>query len=127
MKKLTQLLALFLTTAITSCSSTQWIEGHWEGESIQSDGSTITVKLTAKYGMYVIEYPSEACGGEWTVVQINNGKAKFKEQINQGGQYCDQGSEAVISKHKEDLILNYYITSQDQWEPFAECLLVRVE
>ena len=86
-------------------TSSQWLDGRWEGEGYQSDTKTTwSVSLTVQDGNYAIEYPDIPCRGRWTLIDINSRAASFTEVITQGTDRCDNNSHVMIEKVNESEI-----------------------
>ena len=87
----------------------QWLAGVWEGRGFQpSPKMTWTVRLTAENHRYVIEYPSLRCGGKWTLIEMGENKAKFREVIDRGLERCSSGGDILIERIGEDQISYTY-------------------
>lgn len=102
-----------------SCSSTQWMEGSWEGTGYTVYNESWNLLLYVKNGEYLVEYPDKTCGGEWKVLAMGNTTAQFQEHITIGGANCAQDAIAVIIKYKDELYVDYYTSSEDLDCPFA--------
>lgn len=79
-------LLLFFISAITCSISAQkphksWLQGTWEGDGVQMDGSAWSMKLRVRNNRYFIEYPSLKCCGSWKTISINSKRAVFVERI----------------------------------------------
>jgi hypothetical protein len=87
-----------------------WLSGTWEGTGYQMDtDSTWTMRLTARRGKYVIEYPSLNCGGRWRRVRINSRTATFREHITAGRGACvDQGRVVVQRLSGKQIAYRFY-------------------
>lgn len=86
-------------TKTTGSQSSQWLEGVWEGKGYQNAPEmTWSIKFTADNNTYAIEYPSLRCGGKWTLVEMNDGRATFKETITRGLERCSNGGDISIEK-----------------------------
>ena len=89
--------------------SSQWLEGVWEGKGYQSAPEmTWSIKFTADNNTYAIEYPSLRCGGKWTLVEMNDGRATFKETITRGLERCSNGGDISIEKISDSQISYKY-------------------
>lgn len=76
-----------------------WLRGTWEGTGYQIDSdSTWTMRLTARGGEYLIEYPSLNCGGRWRLLSINSRVATFREQIAVGRGACVDRGRVVVER-----------------------------
>jgi hypothetical protein len=69
---------------------------------------TWSVKLTAAQNSYSIEYPSLRCGGKWTLIEMGEGKAKFKEVITRGAERCSSDGDISIEKISDHQISYKY-------------------
>jgi hypothetical protein len=97
------------TTQPARGSSSQWLEGVWEGRGLQkTPRMTWSIKLTAESNRYTIEYPSLRCGGTWTLVEMGDGRAKFKETISRGLDTCSNGGDILIEKISDSQISYKY-------------------
>jgi hypothetical protein len=93
----------------TGTPSSEWLEGIWEGRGYQhSPKTTWTLKLTASNGTYLISYPSLRCGGVWMPVEIDEGKAKFKELISNGLERCSSNGDILIEKISDSQVSYKY-------------------
>ena len=80
-------------------SSSQWLNGVWEGEGYQTDTKTTwAVRLTVQDGSYAIEYPNIPCRGRWTLIDENSSGASFTEVITEGTDRCSTNSHVLIEK-----------------------------
>ena len=80
-------------------TTSQWLDGTWEGEGYQSDTKTTwAVRLNVQDGKYAIEYPNIPCRGRWTLIDINSRAASFTEVITQGTDLCDTNNHVMIEK-----------------------------
>jgi hypothetical protein len=66
------------------------------------------MSLTARDDTYFVSYPSLLCGGEWTLVDKNFSRAKFKEKITYGRRCVDNG-DIIIEKISDSQIAFKYI------------------
>jgi hypothetical protein len=83
----------------TVSPNSQWLEGVWEGTGTQhTPKMSWSVRLTAKNDTYIIEYPSLRCGGKWTLVEMGDGRAEFKEVITRGLDRCSSDGDILIEK-----------------------------
>jgi hypothetical protein len=69
---------------------------------------TWSIKLTAENNAYAIEYPSLRCGGKWTLVEISEDHAKFKESINRGLDKCSDGGDITLEKISDSQVSYKY-------------------
>ncbi|QCX39573.1 hypothetical protein FF125_14400 [Aureibaculum algae] len=124
--KFTVLLLPFILL-ITSCSSSKWLEGKWEGTGNQVSGETWEVNLNYTDKEHIsIKYPDLSCGGVWTLLKENKKEIVFKENIAYGISNCDQGVEAFVSKINENTIkVEYYLRAYDSINPLAEATLYK--
>lgn len=82
-----KLFLLVVFTLLTTClifaqtSHNSWLQGTWEGNGVQMDGSIWSMKLRVKNKRYFIEYPSLKCRGSWKTININSKRAVFVERI----------------------------------------------
>lgn len=80
-------------------TSSQWLDGRWEGEGYQSDTRTTwAVRLNVQDGTYAIEYPNIPCRGKWALIDMNSRAASFTEVITQGTDRCDNNNHVMIEK-----------------------------
>jgi hypothetical protein len=87
----------------------QWLEGVWEGTGYQhTPKMTWSIKFTAENNTYAIEYPSLRCGGKWTLVEMDETTAKFKETINRGLERCSNDGDILIKKISDEQITYKY-------------------
>ncbi|HJR08615.1 MAG TPA: hypothetical protein VJ842_15250 [Pyrinomonadaceae bacterium] len=105
MRKLaaTVLLLLCMSSVVytqKSRSTTRgWLNGTWEGTGYQIDtNSTWTMRLRARGGKYLIEYPSLTCGGRWRLISINSKMAVFRENITLGQDACVDKGRVVVER-----------------------------
>ena len=76
-----------------------WLNGTWEGTGYQIDtDSTWTMRLRARGGKYLIEYPSLNCSGRWRLISINSKIAVFRENITLGRDACVDKGRVVIER-----------------------------
>lgn len=99
----TILLAFICMSPLTAYAqkgrSGAWLRGTWEGTGYQIDtDSTWTMRLRARGGKYLIEYPSLSCGGRWRLVRINSKRAVFRESITSGQDACVDKGRVVIER-----------------------------
>jgi len=86
-------------------TSSQWLDGRWEGEGYQSDTKTTwAVRLNVQNGVYAIEYPNIPCRGRWTLIDMNSRAASFTEVITQGTDLCDNNNHVMIEKMNDSEI-----------------------
>lgn len=84
--------------------SGDWIAGVWEGRGYQTDTKTNwAVRLTAKDGKYLVEYPSIPCRATWTLIQKTDSDASFAERITQNPNLCVNG-EVFVRKLSDSRI-----------------------
>lgn len=87
---------LIVLTLATTCSIFSqktrnfWLQGTWEGEGVQMDGATWSMKLRVRNKKYFIEYPSLKCRGYWKPVSTNSKGAIFLERIPHSGVCLDK-------------------------------------
>ena len=80
-------------------TSSQWLDGTWEGEGYQSDTKTTwAVRLKVQDGTYAIDYPNIPCRGKWILIDKTSVGASFTEVITQGTDRCDNNSHVLIEK-----------------------------
>ena len=83
----------------TGTPSSAWLEGVWEGKGYQhAPKMTWSVKLTAENNTYTIEYPSLRCGGKWTLMEMGDGRAQFKEEITRGQDRCSSNGDILVER-----------------------------
>jgi hypothetical protein len=83
----------------TDSPDSQWLDGVWEGTGTQhTPKMSWSIRLTAENNTYTIEYPSLRCGGKWTLVELGDGSAKFKEVITRGLDSCSSNGDILIEK-----------------------------
>ena len=93
----------------------QWLEGSWEGEGYQSDTRTTwLVKLTAREGTYLINYPTIPCGGKWILANHHSRGASFDELINQGTDRCDKNDHVMMEKVSDSEISCKYTRAKSR-------------
>ena len=86
-------------------TSSQWLDGTWEGEGYQSDTRTTwAVRLTVQGGTYAIDYPNIPCSGGWTLIDKNSRGASFIEVITHGTDRCDNNNHVMIEKMNDSEI-----------------------
>lgn len=71
-----------------SAQDNSWLQGNWEGNGVQDDGQSWSMKLSVVDDKYFIEYPSLGCKGYWELVDFESSKAKFLERIDSGSTKC---------------------------------------
>ena len=97
------------STSTNSRPSSQWLEGVWEGRGQQNAPKmSWSIKLTVENNAYVIEYPSLRCGGKWTLTEMGEGRATFKETITRGLDKCSNGGDITIEKISDSQISYKY-------------------
>ena len=83
----------------TASPNAQWLQGVWEGTGTQlTPKMSWSIKLAAENNTYTIEYPSLRCGGKWTLVEMGEDHAKFKEVITRGLNQCSSDGDILIEK-----------------------------
>jgi hypothetical protein len=93
----------------TGGQSSQWLEGVWKGTGYQkAPEMTWSIKFTAENNTYTIEYPSLRCGGKWTLVEMNDAGATFKETITRGLDKCSNGGDITVEKISDHQISYKY-------------------
>lgn len=119
--------ALLFMLTLTSCVSTKWLSGKWNGTGVQIDKMSWRVELDAENMKKIkIDYPSLACGGDWKIMTKSENLITFKENISYGVDKCDQGVEAFVKKISENEIeVTYYLRSYDPKNPIATAKLKR--
>lgn len=87
-----------------------WLGGTWEGTGYQIDTNTTwTMRLTARGGKYLIEYPSLNCGGKWRRLSINSRVAAFRERIEVGrGECVDEGRVVIQRLNGRQIAYRFY-------------------
>ena len=97
---------LFMFTSSAYCEKeVDSIEGTWIGKGYQDNGSTWTIALVAKKGVFNISYPSLNCGGFWSIEKADSNRTWFIETITYGKGNCISNGRIVIT-----LINEKYIT-----------------
>jgi hypothetical protein len=103
---------LLLTLSLTGSSQVRgrkWLSGTWEGKGFQTDTEAVwSMKLRARRGRYIIEYPSLKCGGNWRLIGSGSGKIRFREKITYGKEECVDNSVAVIQRLNATQIAVWY-------------------
>jgi len=93
----------------TANPSSQWLEGVWEGTGYQkSPKMTWSIKFIAASDTYVIQYPSLRCVGKWTLVEMGDDRATFKEAIVSGLDRCSTGGDVLIEKLSDEQVSYKY-------------------
>lgn len=87
-----------------------WLSGTWEGTGYQADtDSTWTMRLTARRGRYLIEYPSLNCGGRWRPLGVGPRLARFREEITSGLDACANLSTVIVQRlSARQVAVRYY-------------------
>ncbi|HEX9917816.1 MAG TPA: hypothetical protein VGA87_01550 [Pyrinomonadaceae bacterium] len=102
MRRLAAILLIFTCLSPAVCAQGRrgaWLSGTWEGTGYQSDTDTTwTMRLSARGGKYLIEYPSLNCGGSWKRLSINSRVATFRERIASGQAECVDEGRVVIQR-----------------------------
>lgn len=102
------LLLSFLLFFIPQSSRAQtWLDGQWVGTGYQSNnGHTWSIRFTAdtEKQIYTIEYPSLNCGGEWELLEYENGRAVFREVIREGYLSCVTYGRVVVTWVGQDYL-----------------------
>ena len=97
------------TPKVTGDPSSPWLDGVWEGTGHQNTPEmTWSIKLTAENNTYAIEYPSLRCGGKWTLVEMGESSAKFKEAITRGLERCSSDGDILVEKISDDQVSYKY-------------------
>jgi hypothetical protein len=96
------LVLLLLSVAVT-CSaqsrSKSWLNGNWEGTGYQTDTeSTWTVSLRVNGDKFLIEYPSQNCGGVWRLIDLDSRTARFREILKSGTSECANNGTVTIER-----------------------------
>ena len=121
------MLLLALITFSTSCSNSKMLIGNWKGTGNQIDGNKwqVDLKYSDKENIS-IDYPDLSCGGFWSILKEDKKVIVFKEKIEYGVLYCDQGVEVIVNKiDKNTIQLNFYLRSYDPIKPIADATLYR--
>lgn len=93
----------------------QWLAGSWEGEGYQSDTKTTwLVKLTAREGTYLINYPTIPCSGKWILANHHSRGASFDEVITQGTDRCDKNDHVMMEKVSDSEISCKYTRAKSR-------------
>ena len=93
----------------------QWLAGSWEGEGYQSDTRTTwLVKLTAREGTYLINYPTIPCSGKWILANHHSNGASFDEVITQGTDRCDKNDHVMMEKVSDSEISCKYTRAKSR-------------
>lgn len=101
MNKIAVAIGLLLVLSISggAQSKGQWLTGTWTGTGYQvNDGSTWSMRLTARGGMYRVAYPSLKCGGVWKLLSLGARSARFQERINYGESNCSPIGDVIIRR-----------------------------
>jgi hypothetical protein len=90
---------------LTKASSSEWLDGVWDGRGYQSNTKTNwALTLAAQNGSYAIDYPSIPCRGKWTLVNQNAAEARFVEVITTGLGRCANNGNVMIRKISDSQI-----------------------
>lgn len=72
-----------------------WLEGDWEGEGVESDKTTWTVRLTVTGNDYAVDYLDLGCKGHWNLVEKTATEARLTEIITTVGKCASNGAVTV--------------------------------
>lgn len=102
MRKVLMAVCLLLSVSFAAYPQSRgasWLKGTWEGTGYQLDtDETWTMRLKVQGSRFLIEYPSLNCGGEWKLVSINSGRARFKERITRGREECVDAGNVIVER-----------------------------
>ena len=92
--------------------------GEWRGQGVQSSGDqwTINIDINSRTQKYTISYPSLNCGGELTLLSVDDEKIELNEKITYGD--CTDHGKVVLVKRSEDkarYIWYFQNGTQDAW------------
>lgn len=120
---------IIIVFTFSSCSSTLWIQGTWNGTGYQDDGQIWEVLLHANNPDTIkIEYPDLACGGNWKITSDSTHQMRFIENIVFGVENCDQGTEITVNKiSKTEIEVLYYIRWIEKDKPIANAILKKLK
>ena len=84
-------------------------EGVWEGDGVQENTSSWTIKVSILDNNYSIDYPSLRCGGELILISEGSGRMEFREQLTYGKTKCiDNGRTALIIVGRDSVRFEWY-------------------
>lgn len=83
-------------------TSSDWLEGEWEGTGDNPDGSTWSVVLIRDVDGTAISYPKLKCTGVWEENSLGAETATFTERIRSGT--CDDGTSIKVTRLTENQI-----------------------
>ena len=124
-------LLLMLVPSVASQSKQKpWLWGAWEGTGYQTDdASTWPMKLTitrpkGRGRIFSIDYPSLNCGGRWKLLSLNQGKARFREQLSYGKDKCANNGLVVVERISRGQIV-FLFSYENSREITASAVLKR--
>ena len=100
--------------------------GHWTGTGLQIDKQQweVDLRIVSDTEVY-ISYPSLGCSGHWELLQNGKRKRHYKEVIEAGTLFCDQGGDIFVKKvSRNKLRLTFYLYSYSD-KPIAKAMLQR--
>jgi hypothetical protein len=126
MRKISIVFSLILCSA-TLAFSQSWLNGVWEGKAFQTNSDqTWEMRLSARRGKFLIEYPSLNCSGEWKLIKVGRNTAQFRETIKDNTEDCEPTGNVYIRKlNNNQLMYSYsYIGKRER---VASAILNRVK
>jgi hypothetical protein len=126
MLKISIALVLVLFLAPTAFAQ-NWIIGNWEGKGYQvNTDETWDVKLQARKGKFLVEYPALECSGEWKLIKFNRNTASFRESIKVNTDQCEPTVNVFIQKLSDKQLMLKYSYINDT-KIFASAILNRMK
>jgi hypothetical protein len=104
------LLILVFTCSVFAQKSQLRLQGTWEGDGVQMDGSTWTMKLRVRNNRYFIEYPSLKCRGYWKPISTKSKRTRFLERIPNSSVCLDKLTVQVERINTNQLNVKYSST-----------------
>ena len=105
----------FFLFSITSLAQDvpKWLHGSWEGVGYQSPTNSaweINLQYDAKKEIFSISYPSLGCSGNWKLLEAEENRLVFVEQITEGLDKCDNNVKVIVNYvDKEYISVSYFI------------------
>ena len=104
---------LFITANLFAQEVPSWLHGTWEGVGYQSPTNSawrIELNYNATKQTFAISYPSLECSGNWKLLESDENRLIFVEQITEGIDNCDNNVKVIVNFVDEDYIsVAYFI------------------
>ena len=119
------LFSIFILTCLlhfSGCKSKQTsvnisLDGSWTGEAYQYDINetwSIDFRCNMKKKIYLIQYPSLGCSGNWNLEQRYNNIFEFRELLNKGLDVCTNNGKIVLDIKDDNNVAFFYYWPDDK-------------